>query len=45
VDVDIQFIALVNVVVKHGSKQVMSRAYSVNVACEMQVDVIHGKNL
>ena len=44
-DVDAQGVALLNVVVQHGGQQVVGRADGVEVAGEVQVDVLHGDHL
>ena len=41
----VQGIALVDVVVEHGGEQVVRRAYGVEVAGEVEVDVLHGYDL
>ena len=41
----LQGIALVNVVVDHGGQQVVGRTDGVEVAGEVEVDVLHGHHL
>ena len=43
--VDVQLVALLNVVVQHGGQQVVGRADGVEVAGEVEVDVLHGHHL
>ena len=43
--VDVQGIALVDMVVEHGRQQVVGRADGVEVAGEMQIDVFHRQHL
>ena len=43
--VDVQRVALIDVVVEHGGKQIVGRADGVEVAGEVQVDVFHRQNL
>jgi len=43
--VDVQLVALVDVVVEHGGEQVIRRTDSVEVAGEVKVDVLHGHDL
>ena len=43
--VDIQRIALLDVVVQHGGQQVVGRADGVEIAGEVEVDVLHGHHL
>ncbi len=43
--VDVQSIALINMVIQHGSQQVVGSADCVEVTGEVQVDVLHGDNL
>ena len=43
--VDVQRVALVDVVVEHGGQQVVGRADGVQIAGEVQVDVLHGHHL
>ena len=43
--VDVQRVALIDVVVEHGGKQVVGRTDGVEVAGEVQVDVFHRQNL
>ena len=43
--IDIQFIALVDMVVEHGGEQVIRRTDSVEVAGEVQINVFHRQNL
>ena len=43
--VDAQGVALLNVVVQHGSAQVVGSADGVEVAGEMEVDILHGHHL
>ena len=44
-DVDAQGVALLNVVVQHSGQQVVGRANGVEVAGEVEVDVLHGDHL
>ena len=43
--VDAQLVALLDVVVQHGGQEVVGRADGVEVAGEVQVDVLHGNDL
>ena len=43
--VDIQRIALLNVVIQHGGQQVVGRADGVEVTGEVEVDLLHGDHL
>ena len=45
VGVDIQGVSLMDVIVQHGRDQVISRADGMQIASEMQVDVLHGDHL
>ena len=40
--VDAEHIALLDVVIEHGGEQVVRRADGVEVAGEVQVDILHG---
>ncbi len=42
---NIEAVALINVVVNGRGKQVVSRSYGVDVAREVKVDILHGQNL
>ena len=44
-DVDAQGVALLDVVVQHGGQQVIGRADGMEVAGEVEVDVLHGDDL
>ena len=44
-DVDAQSVSLLDVVVQHGGQQVVGRADGVEVAGEVQVNVLHGDHL
>ena len=44
-NVNAQFIALLDMVVEHGGKQVVCSADGVEVTGEMQVNILHGDNL
>ena len=44
-DVDAQGVALLDVVVQHGGAEVVGRADGVEIAGEMEVDVLHGHHL
>ncbi len=37
--------ALLQVVIQHGAAQVVGRGHGVNIAGEVQVDVLHGQHL
>ena len=43
--IDVQRVALINMVVHHGGQQIVGRADGVKIACEVQVDVLHGHHL
>ena len=43
--IDIKLISLIDVVVDHSCQQVVRRADGVEVACEVQVNVLHGNDL
>ena len=43
--VDIQLVALLDVIVEHCGEQVVCGAYGVEVACEVEVDILHGHYL
>ena len=44
-DVDVEFVALLDVVVQHGGKEVIGRPDGVEVTGEVEVDVLHGDDL
>ena len=43
--VDVQAVALIDMVIEHGGKQVVCRADGVHIAREMQIDVLHRDDL
>ena len=40
-----ELVALLNMIVEHGGKQVVRRAYRVKVTGEVEVDILHGNHL
>jgi hypothetical protein len=45
VDIDPEFIALMDVVVDHCGKQVVGRANGMDIACKVKVNVLHWQDL
>ena len=43
--VDVQGVALLNMVVQHGGQQIIGRPNGVHVAGEMKIDILHGDDL
>ena len=43
--IDTQLITLIDVVIDHGSEEVICRCYSVKVTRKVKIDVFHGKDL
>ena len=43
--IDVQFISLIDMVVDHRCQEVVCRADRVEIACEVEVDVLHGNDL
>ena len=44
-NIDTELVALLNMVVEHGSQQVIGGANSMEVAGKVQVDILHGDDL
>ena len=44
-DIDVQGVALLNVVVKHCRKKVVRRTDGVEITCKVEVDILHRYDL